>query len=102
MGYCARRLTHSGRVEVEDYMDITQHKANAKKELTTIAMKQDETVSEFYHRIFDLWTVAGTRDEDQIEMFQASLSPWICNQLSMKRYTGFNSLLRDARLGERM
>ena len=40
--------------EVENYMNITQHKANAKKELTTIAMKQDETVSEFYHQIFDL------------------------------------------------
>ena len=40
--------------EVENYMDITQHKANTKKELTTIAMRQDETVFEFYHQIFDL------------------------------------------------
>lgn len=88
--------------EVENYMDVTQHKANAKKELTTVAMRQDETVSEFYHRIFELWTMAGTRSEDQIEMFQASLSPWICNQLSMKRYKDFNTLLQDARLVEGM
>ena len=46
--------------EIENYMDITQHKANAKKELITIAMKQDKMVSKFYHRIFDLWTMAGT------------------------------------------
>ena len=36
-------------VEVENYMDITQHKVNAKKILTMIAMKQDKTVSKFYH-----------------------------------------------------
>ena len=35
--------------EVENYMDIIQHKVNAKKKLTTIAMKQNKTVSEFYH-----------------------------------------------------
>ena len=40
--------------KVENYMDITQHKANAKKKLTTIVMRQDKTVSEFYHQIFDL------------------------------------------------
>ena len=70
--------------EVENYMDITQHKANAKKELTMIAMRQNETVSEFYHWIFDLWTMAGMQSEDQIKMFQVLLSLWICNQLSMK------------------
>ena len=36
-------------------------------------MKQDKTVSEFYHWIFDLWTIAGTQSEDQIEMFQILL-----------------------------
>ena len=46
--------------EVENYMDITQHKANAKKKLTMIAMKQEEMVFEFYYQIFDLWTMAGT------------------------------------------
>ena len=55
--------------EVENYMDITQHKANAKKALTKIAMKQNKKVFEFYHQIFDLWTIAGTQSEDQIEMF---------------------------------
>ena len=35
--------------EVENYMDITQYKANVKKELIMIIMKQDETVSEFFH-----------------------------------------------------
>ena len=40
--------------EVENYIDITQYKANAKKELIMITMKQNKTVSEFYHRIFAL------------------------------------------------
>ena len=40
--------------EVENYMDITQHKVNAKKELTMITIKQDETISEFYHQNFAL------------------------------------------------
>ena len=40
--------------EVENYEDITQHKANANKELTMIAMKQDNIVFEFYHQIVDL------------------------------------------------
>ena len=56
-------------------MNITQHKANAKKELTTIAMKQDKIVFEFYHQIFDLWTMADTQSENQIEIFQALLLP---------------------------
>ena len=35
--------------EVENYIDITQHKANAKKVLTIITMKHNKTVSEFYY-----------------------------------------------------
>ena len=46
--------------------------------------------------------MAGTQSENQIEMFQALLFPWICNQLSMKRYTNFNTLLHNARLIEEM
>ena len=88
--------------EVENYINITRHKANAKKELTTIAMKQDKTVFEFYHWIFDLWTITDIQSEDQIEMFQALLLPWIYNQLSMKQHTDFNTLLYDARLVEEM
>ena len=88
--------------EVENYINIIQHKANAKKELTMITIKQDETISEFYLQIFALWTMAGTQSEDQIEMFQSLLLPWICNQLSVKRYTDFNTLLQDARLVEGM
>ena len=88
--------------EVENYMNITQHKANAKKKLTMIAMRQDKMVSEFYHRIFDLWTIAGMQSENQIEIFQALLSPWICNQLSTKWYTDFNTLLHNTRLVEEM
>ena len=88
--------------KVENYMNITQHKANAKKKLTTIAMRQDKTVSEFYYQIFDLQTIAGMQSENQIKMFQILLSLWICNQLSIKRYTDFNILLHDARLVEGM
>ena len=40
--------------EIENYIDITQHKANVKKEFTTITIKQDETIFEFYHQIFAL------------------------------------------------
>ena len=40
--------------KVENYMDIIQHKANAKKKLTMITMKLDKTISEFYHQIFAL------------------------------------------------
>ena len=40
--------------EIKNYMDITQHKANAKKKLTMITIKQDKTISEFYHQIFAL------------------------------------------------
>ena len=67
-----------------------------------ITMKQDETIFEFYYQIFALWTMAGTQNGDQIEMFQLSLLPWICNQLSMKRYMDFNTLLQNARLVEGM
>ena len=40
--------------EIKNYIDITQHKVNAKKELTIITIKQNETISEFYHQIFVL------------------------------------------------
>ena len=83
--------------EVKNYMDITQYKANTKKELTTIAMRQDKTVS-----IFNLWTMADTQSEDQTKMFQILLSLWICNQLSTKQYTDFNTLLHNARLVKEM
>ena len=33
--------------EVENYMNIPQHKTNVKKKLTTINMKQDKTISDF-------------------------------------------------------
>ena len=41
-------------VKVENYIDITQHKTNAKKKLTAIAMRQDKMIFELYHQIFDL------------------------------------------------
>ena len=50
--------------EVKNYIDIIQHKVNANKELTTITMKQDKTIFEFYHQIFALWTMAGTQSDD--------------------------------------
>ena len=44
--------------------------------------------------------MAGTQSEDQIKMFQILLLLWICNQLSIKRYINFNTLLHDARVVE--
>ena len=83
--------------EIENYMGLHHQAKDAKKELLTIKMENNENVSEYYHRIFKLWQRAKTPMEDRIEKFLTTLKPGISSSLIGKDYTDFKELLETAR-----
>ena len=56
--------------EIESYLGIAYLTKDAKKELKEISMNKDETVTEYYHRMFKLWQRAKTPADERIETFR--------------------------------
>ena len=83
--------------EIEHYMGIHLQSRDAKKELITITMKSNESVSEYYHRIFKLWQKAKTPIDERVEKFLVTLKPNISNSLMGSVFTEFRPLLDEAR-----
>lgn len=84
-------------LEIENYMGLHHQAKDAKKELLTIKMENNENVSGYYHRIFKLWQNAKTPMEDRIETFLTTMKPGISSSLIGKEYTDFKELLETAR-----
>lgn len=83
--------------EIEHYMGIKFQSRASKRELATITMKSDESVTEFYHRILDLWLKAKTPESERIENFIDALQPSISNSLIGGVFIEFRPLLEKAR-----
>ena len=83
--------------EVEHYMGIHLQTTQAKKDLTTIKMKPEESVNEYYHRIFKLWQRAKTLEEDRIRQFLVTIKPTISAALVGTDFTTMRTLLDKAR-----
>lgn len=78
-------------------MGVHLQATEAKHELLTIAMKNTESVSKYYHRIFKLWTKAQTPTADKIVKFTRSLKPGISITLLRRKFTDIKAVLNEAR-----
>ncbi len=80
--------------EIENYMRLHHQAKDAKKELLTIKMKNNETVSNYYHRIFKLWLKIKILVENRIETFVIIMKSRISISLIEREYTNLKKLLK--------
>ena len=73
--------------KIENYMRLHLLERVAKKELLIIFMKNIETISEFYHRIFKLWKRVKIFDKDRMNQFRIAIRFIFVNALLKRRYT---------------
>ena len=83
--------------EIRSYLGIAYLVKNAKKELREISMDKNETVTEYYHRLFKLWQRAKTPAEDRIETFKNTLKPSVAVPLLSRDFDSLKTLLHEAR-----
>ena len=83
--------------EIENYLGLAYLTKDAKKELRDISMGKEETVTEYYHRIFKLWQRAKTPADDRIETFKDTLKPSIAMSLLGREFGSLEILLHEAR-----
>lgn len=57
-------------------------------------MENNESASEFYHRVFKLWQKAKTPTDERIEQFLATLKPGTAHTLMNGKYTEIRPLTR--------
>ena len=83
--------------EIESYLGIAYLTKDAKKELKEISMNKDETVTEYYHRMFKLWQRAKIPADERIETFKDTLRPNIALSLLGRDFISLETLLHEAR-----
>lgn len=83
--------------KIQSYLGIAYLAKNAKKELREISMNKNETVTEYYHRLFKLWQRAKTPAEDRIETFKDILKPSVAVPLLSRDFDSLETLLHEAR-----
>lgn len=83
--------------EIEEYLGLHLQAIEARKELRTIKMKQNESVTEYYHRIFKLWQHAETSEQDRIHQFIVTLKPAIATLLLGLKSTNMSDVMDKAR-----
>jgi Retrotransposon gag protein len=83
--------------EVEHYMGLHLQKREARRELLTIKQRQDEGVTEYYHRIRAIWQKAKTLEDERVEKFLTTILPQLSFSLLGKTYTNVRDVLDDAR-----
>ena len=84
-------------IEIEHYMGIPMLASIAKRELNTVVMKGNETVTEYFHRLCKLWQQAGTPEDEKIDKFELTLKPSISSPLLALKHTNMRELLDAAR-----
>lgn len=77
-------------------MRIHLQATEAKQELITIAMKNIELVSKYYHYIFKLWMKAKTPINKKIVKFTRSLKSSISMPLLGYKFTSIKAVLDEA------
>ena len=78
-------------------MEVHLQATKAKQELITIAIKNTESVSKYYHRIFKLWTRANTPIDKKIVKFTRLLKPSISTPLPSCKFTSIRTVLDKVR-----
>lgn len=86
--------------EVEHYLGFHLQQRQAKKDLQSITQKQNEGITQYYHRIRSLWQKARTPEEDRVDQLLTTMLPSLSSSLLAKRYTSVRDLLDDARIIE--
>ena len=83
--------------KTKHWMGVHLQGTEAKQELITIAIKNTESVSKYYHRIFKLWTRANTPINERIVKFTRLLKPSISTPLLSRKFTSISAVLDEAR-----
>jgi hypothetical protein len=83
--------------EVESYLEIVYLTKDAKKELREINMNKDETMTEYYHRMFKLWQRVKTLADERVEIFKNTLKSSIAVSLLERDFDSLKTLLHEAR-----
>jgi hypothetical protein len=86
--------------EVEHYMGLHLQERDAKKELLTIKQRQDEGITEYYHRIRTIWQKAKATEYERIDKFLTTMLPSLSGSLLSKNYANVRDVLDDARTVE--
>ena len=83
--------------KTEHWIGVHLQATKAKQELITIAMKNTKSVSEYYHRIFKLWTKAKTSIDKRIVKFTRLLKLGISMLLLSRKFTSIRAVLDETR-----
>lgn len=83
--------------EVEHYLGLHMQATEARHQLHSIKMKNDESVDEYYHRINKLWQKANIPEVDRIRQFIITLRPLYSASLVSITFTNMRDLLDNAR-----
>ena len=82
--------------ETKYWMKVHLQIIKAKQKLITIAMKNTESVSKYYHHIFKLWTRTNTPIDERIVKFIKLLKSSISMPLLGRKFTNIRAVLDKA------
>ena len=83
--------------EIEHYLGLHMQVTEAKHLLHSIKMKNDESIDEYYHRIYKLWQRAKTPEDERIRQFIITIKPNLSAPLVSKTFLRMRDLLDKAR-----
>jgi hypothetical protein len=83
--------------DVEHYMGVHLRADAANRELQTIAQRQNESVTQYFHRLLILWDQANTPEHDRVKKLKSTLIPSVGTALYIKDHLTVRSVLDDAR-----
>lgn len=86
--------------EIEHYMGIHNQESDARKLLYEMTMEEQETVDEFYHKMFHLWTLAKIPEKERIDQFITSLRPYLSASITNMRFASVREAVDEVRLTE--
>ena len=79
--------------KTKHWIKVHLQATKAKQELIIIAMKNTESVSKYYHRIFKLWMRTKTSTNKKIVKFTRLLKPSISTPLLNRKFTSIRAVL---------
>ncbi len=83
--------------KVENYLEKIYLTKNAKKKLRKINMNKNETMTEYYHRMFKFWQRVKTFANERMKIFKKILKSSIAISLLERNFDNLETLLHEAR-----
>jgi hypothetical protein len=83
--------------DVEHYMGVHLRADAANHELQTVAQRQNESVTQYFHRLLILWDQADTPERDHVKKLKSTLIPSVGTALYIKDHLTVRAVLDDAR-----